>query len=397
MVLPQWRSPETISGFFLLPAMNTILSQTIITLFLCGDLMTGRGIDQILAHSAPPRLFEPSVRDARVYVEIAERANGPIPHRVDGAYVWGDAMDELRRRAPSARIANLETSLTAGGEPWPGKGIHYRMHPANTPLLTAAGLDVAVLANNHVLDWGYHGLAETLDALRQAEVQIAGAGRTLAEAEAPAVVPAGAGRVLVFAFGAESSGIPADWKASASGAGVNLLPDLTERTAAHIGELVRDVKRPGDVAIASLHWGGNWGYDISAAQRKFAHLLVERAEIDLVHGHSSHHPRPIEVYQGKLILYGCGDLVTDYEGIGGFEAYRGELGLMYFPRINAATGKLVSLEMVPMQMKKFRLNRASRQDTMWLQETLSREGQRLGTRVAIGDGNTLVLHWEEEP
>ena len=182
---------ETISGF-LLPAMNTILSQTIITLFLCGDLMTGRGIDQILAHSAPPRLFEPHVRDARIYVEIAERANGPIPHRVDGAYVWGDAMDELRRRATSARIANLETSLTVSGEPWPGKGIHYRMHPANTPLLTAAGLDVAVLANNHVLDWGYHGLAETLDALRQAEVQTAGAGHTLAEAEAPAVVPAGA-------------------------------------------------------------------------------------------------------------------------------------------------------------------------------------------------------------
>jgi poly-gamma-glutamate capsule biosynthesis protein CapA/YwtB (metallophosphatase superfamily) len=67
---------------------------------------------------------------------------------------------------------------------------------------------------------------------------------------------------------------------------------------------------------------------------------------------------------------------------------------MYFPRVDAETGKLVSLEMVPMQMKKFRLNRPSRQDVMWLRETLSREGQPLGTRVTTGDGDTLVLHWE---
>ncbi len=376
--------------------MNTILSQTLITLFLCGDLMTGRGIDQILAHSAPPRLFESYVRDARTYVEIAEQANGPIPHRVDSTYVWGDALAALQRRAPAARIVNLETSLTVDGEPWPGKGIHYRMHPANTSLLTAAAVDVAVLANNHVLDWGYRGLAETLDALRRAGVQSAGAGPTLAEAEAPAVVPVGAGRVLVFAFGAESSGIPSEWKASADGAGVNLLPDLKERTAAHIGELVRAVKRPGDVAIASLHWGGNWGYAIPSAQRKFAHLLIDQAGIDLVHGHSSHHPRPIEVYRSKLILYGCGDLITDYEGIRGYEAYRGDLGIMYFPRIDAETGQLVSLEMVPMQMKKFRLNRPSQPDVQWLRETLSRESQHQGTRLTSGDGDFLVLQWKKE-
>jgi len=376
--------------------MNTILTQTIFTLFLCGDIMTGRGIDQILAHSAPPRLFEFYVRDARVYVEIAEEVNGPIPRRVDNTYVWGDALAELQRRAPSARIVNLETSLSATGEPWPGKGINYQMHPANTPLLTAAGVDVAVLANNHVLDWGYRGLAETLDALHQAKIRTAGAGSTLLEAETPAVVPTGAGRVLVFAFGAESSGIPGAWQASAKKAGINLLPDLTERTVDRIGELVRGVKRPKDVAIASLHWGGNWGYAISSAQQKFAHLLIERAGIDLIHGHSSHHPQAIEVYRGKLILYGCGDLINDYEGIDGYEAYRGDLGLMYFPRIDAVTGKLVGLEMVPMQMKKFRLNRVSQQDIIWLQETLSREGQRLGTRVTIGEGGTLVLHWQKE-
>jgi poly-gamma-glutamate capsule biosynthesis protein CapA/YwtB (metallophosphatase superfamily) len=45
---------------------------------------------------------------------------------------------------------------------WPGKDIHYRMHPANAPCLRAAAIDCCVLANNHVLDWGYPGLRETL-------------------------------------------------------------------------------------------------------------------------------------------------------------------------------------------------------------------------------------------
>jgi len=50
-----------------------------VTLFLCGDVMTGRGIDQILSHPSPPRIYEPVVRDARMYVTLAEEVNGPVP------------------------------------------------------------------------------------------------------------------------------------------------------------------------------------------------------------------------------------------------------------------------------------------------------------------------------
>jgi poly-gamma-glutamate synthesis protein (capsule biosynthesis protein) len=377
--------------------MSRILSHAIVTLFVCGDVMTGRGIDQILPHPVSPQLFETYVRDARRYVELTERLNGPIPRRADFTYVWGDALVELRRRRPEARIVNLETSITAGGEHWPGKGIHYRMHPDNTPLLTAAGIDVCALANNHVLDWGYGGLSETLATLRRARVGTAGAGRDRAEAEAPAVVEtAGKGRVIVFSLGAPSSGIPEAWVAAADRPGVNLLPELSAEAVGRIGEQVRGVKRPGDVVVVSIHWGGNWGYDIPAAHRQFAHLLLDRAGVDLVHGHSSHHAQGIEVYRGKLILYGCGDLVTDYEGIGGYEEFRGDLGLMYFVRLDTATGKLAGLEMVPVQMRRFRLGRASRQDAAWLRDTLSREGKRLGTRVELREDGTLMLHWAEE-
>ena len=143
-----------------------------VRLFLCGDVMTGRGIDQILPYSVDPHLYEPYVRDARRYVELAERANGPIPRPVDYDYIWGDALAELARFQPDLRLINLETSITTSESQWEGKAIHYRMHPANIPCLTAAGVDGCALANNHVLDWGYPGLAETRETL--AAVGVAG-------------------------------------------------------------------------------------------------------------------------------------------------------------------------------------------------------------------------------
>ena len=96
-------------------------------LFLCGDVMTGRGIDQVLPHPSPPRIYEPVVRDARMYVALAEDVNGPVPRAVEPSYIWGDALDELKHVAPAARIVNLETSVTCSEEAWP-KGINYRMH-----------------------------------------------------------------------------------------------------------------------------------------------------------------------------------------------------------------------------------------------------------------------------
>ena len=372
------------------------LSSPTITLFLCGDVMTGRGIDQILPHPVPPQLFEPYVRDARRYVQLAERRSGPIVRPVDFAYVWGEALAELQQRRPEVKLINLETSITAAGEPWPGKGIHYRMHPANAPLLTTAGIDVAALANNHILDWGYAGLTETLATLQQAQILTAGAGDNRAAAAAPAVVElVGKGRVLVFACGVASSGIPATWGATARRAGVNFLPELSAAAVDRIAAQVRQVKRPGDVVVASLHWGGNWGYEIAPSQRQFAHGLLDRAGVDLVHGHSSHHVQGIEVYRGKLILYGCGDLLSDYEGIGNEEEFRSDLGLHYFVRLDTNTGQLAGLELVPMQTRKFRLERAAKDDAAWLRETLDREGKRFGTRVEMTGDDTLVLRWGE--
>ncbi|WP_303909557.1 CapA family protein [Thiohalomonas denitrificans] len=365
---------------------ETEIGQRQLQLFLCGDVMTGRGIDQILPHPGDPIIHEPYVRNARDYLRLAEIANGPIPHPVDFGYIWGDALDVLEAAAPDARIINLETSITTSADYWPRKGINYRMHPANTPCLTAARIDCCVLANNHVIDWGYSGLEETLETLRKAGLKTAGAGRDREEAAAPAVLDLPGGqRLLVFGFGTGSSGIPDDWAAGEERSGVNLLEALSQRNVDRLAEEKREYAAPGDLCIASIHWGGNWGYAISAEQQAFARALIE-AGFDLIHGHSSHHVKGFEIHRGRLILYGCGDFLNDYEGIGGHDAYRGDLSLMYFPFLDSGTGRLERLRMVPMRTRRFRLERAGPADTEWLASMLDREAGRFGAGVILRNG-----------
>jgi len=368
-----------------------------INLFMCGDVMTGRGIDQVLPCTSDPTLYEPYMKDARRYVEIAEVTNGPIQKPVSFSYIWGDAIDELGRLMPDLRIINLETSVTRSGDYWKTKEIHYRMNPENIPCITAAKINYCSLANNHILDWGYSGLKETLETLKRVNVKSAGAGQNLEEAETPAVMEVGRkGRVIVFSFGSVTSGIPLSWAVSKERPGVRLLKDFSDKTVQDIKERVQKLKQKGDIIVVSIHWGGNWGYQIPHEQTEFAHKLIDMAGVDLIHGHSSHHVKGIEVYQGKLILYGCGDFLNDYEGIGGYEYYRDDLALMYFASVDPSTGKLLYLQMTPTQIKRFRVNRASRADALWLRDLLNREGKKFGTRTAWNEDNTLILKSDEQ-
>ncbi|HLT11541.1 MAG TPA: CapA family protein [Micromonosporaceae bacterium] len=357
-----------------------------VTVFLCGDVMTGRGVDQILPHPGDPRLWEGYVRDARGYVKLAEAANGPIPAPVPVTWPWGDALAVLDQERPDARIINLETSITSGGEPAPGKGIHYRMSPANIGCIAAARPDVCALANNHVLDFGYQGLAETLDTLAAARISMAGAGRDAADANRPATVAIPErGRLVVRSVGTRSSGIPHSWAATGTRPGVALLADRPDRAAYAFGEELASAKEPGDIVVVSIHWGPNWGYSVSTGHVELAHLLIDSGA-DVVHGHSSHHARPIEVYRDRLILYGCGDFINDYEGIAGNEEYRPDLRVMYLATLEAGTGRLLRLRMLPMRAERMRLRRATTADVEHLCDILVQISDDFGTRCAQVDG-----------
>ena len=185
---------------------------------------------------------------------------------MDFAYVWGDALAELERVRPDARIVNLETSVTASEEAWPGKGIHYRMHPANVRCLARRRARL-LRARQQSRAWigvepGSRSPWQTL--ARRRHPHGGRRSRRCREAAAPAVIDvSGGGRVLVFAFGMESSGVPAAWARKGERSGVNLLRgSVGARRRRHRAQ-VRAHKRGGDIVVMSIHWGDNWGYRIS--------------------------------------------------------------------------------------------------------------------------------------
>jgi poly-gamma-glutamate capsule biosynthesis protein CapA/YwtB (metallophosphatase superfamily) len=352
-----------------------------VTLFLCGDVMLGRGVDQILAHPGDPRLRERLITDARDYVTLAERINDPIPRPVDGSWPWGDALPVLDDLAPDVRVINLETAVTSSDDFAAGKAVHYRMSPDNLACLLAVDPDVCVLANNHVLDFGVKGLEQTLDVLSSASLRSAGAGRDEEQARRPATVPVeGGGRVLVFAWGMASSGVPVTWDATRRSPGVAFLREPSVAAVDKVADHISKYRRTGDIIVASLHWGSNWGYDITRDQVRFAHALIDEG-VDVVHGHSSHHPRPLELYRDRLILYGCGDLINDYEGITGHEKYRADLRLLYLVSLDGSTGELVGLRMIPMRARQLRLRHASSSDLDWLRDRLDRVSRPFDVRI----------------
>lgn len=360
-----------------------------VTLFLCGDVMTGRGIDQVLPRPCPPQLHEPWVTDARDYVALAEAANGPIPRPMGFADIWGDALAELDQVGPDLRLINLETSITRSDTPWPGKGIHYRMSPENAHCLRAAGIDACALANNHVLDWGHGGLRDTLAVLDELGIAHAGAGTVDTATEPARLAPGGRGRVLFWSIGVADSGIPESWQVGEQ-AGVWWLPEASGASVDTLARRLREHRQPGDLVVVSVHWGGNWGYGVASGHRAFARRLID-AGADVIHGHSSHHPRGMELYRGRPVLYGCGDFLNDYEGIGGHEIFRPELTLMVFCRLAQTSGELRAFWLTPMRIRRFSLHRASMEEARWMRDTLNRE--RIGDSPELRLDSRGRLHW----
>lgn len=360
-----------------------------IRLGFTGDVMIGRAIDAILPHHVDGRLHESYVKHAQRYVDLAVQRNGQLSQeerRSKGfSYIWGDLLDDLN--SVDYLVINLETSLTTSEEWAPYKGIHYRSHPLNVECLRNIGVKLVTLANNHVLDFGGKGLIETLHTLKKAQIQYSGAGMTWNEATTPALIKSIDGvkpSVLVSALGFQSAGVPESWRARRDQCGLYVAHEPDEKLAQAVMNQMQIKNEPEiihqPIKVVSLHWGPNWGYEIPDSWRSFAHTLIDHGA-DIVVGHSSHHVKGIEVYKSKMIAYGMGDFLNDYEGIvgQGYEDFRDDLCCLYVPKLDSS-GNLIDLELIPGKIKHLKVQRASDpSDIAWLVQTFKEQGKTLGT------------------
>jgi poly-gamma-glutamate synthesis protein (capsule biosynthesis protein) len=221
-----------------------------------------------------------------------ERAFGPIATVLGGA---------------DLAMVNLETAVTTRGTPEP-KTFHFRAPAAAYAAVKAAGIDAVSLANNHVLDYGRVGLADTLDAAAAAGVPVFGAGRDAASAYAPWVSNVRGTRVAVLGL-SQITTLASTWGALDDRSGVALTFDVERVRGA-----VRQARSVADVVVAFLHWGPEGITCPSARQTTFTRVLVD-AGVDIIVGAHAHVLQGVGWSGRVFVAYGMGNFVW-YVGSG---------------------------------------------------------------------------------
>jgi poly-gamma-glutamate synthesis protein (capsule biosynthesis protein) len=313
-----------------------------ITLALTGDVMLGRGVNEMLRRLGP-------------------------------AHPWGDLAPLLNEA--DLTIVNLECVIANGGQPWSRwpKVFHFRADPVAIRTLQWAGVDCVTLANNHVLDFEGEALLEMLDVLQQAGIAFTGAGRNLEEARRPAILDVLGLRVGIVAFTDNEPG----WAAQAGVPGTNYIPiTLGEQALRPVRESIRLARSAGaGLVIFTIHWGPNMVRRPTRLFRRFARAVID-AGADVFFGHSAHILQGIELHNGSPIIYDSGDFVDDYV----VDAeLRNDQGLLF--RVEADWANVRRIELIPTLIHHCQVNRATAPEREAIAERVARLSAELGTSI----------------
>ena len=225
----------------------------------------------------------------------------------DPLTVFGDMIPVLS--AADLTVANLETAITEGGDAQEKQYV-FRAPAEAFDALRASGIDVVTNANNHGLDYGQSGFADTLVAARAKGYPVIGSGKDADAAYSPYLVTLHGWRVAVL--GASQVIAPElidDWAAGPGHPGIASAYDVGRLTRA-----VREARRHADVVVVYLHWGEERNPCPTDRQRTLARQLVD-AGADVVVGSHAH------VVQGSGFLRAGGRKGYVAYGLGNFLFY----------------------------------------------------------------------------
>lgn len=370
--------------------------------------MIGRIIDGLLPTSIARQSPKTCPENAAHLVDTYILRRNPELKAYNYISPWGNAVDLVR--SSNLVLANLETALTTSEMKWPGKVFNYRSHTGNVKCLTEVGIATGdrgyvSLANNHTLDWCEEGLFDTAKTLADHKIEFAGAGRTKDEAATPGVLSLGdRWAVKCWSFADH----PADWKGVDK---FNLVDHSNQSKDFMKGQIMSqdstrdDTQRTLGLKVGSMHWGPNYCWHPAKNIVDTAHWLIDECDVDVIHGHSSHHVQGAEVYKGKLIVYGCGDFVDDYAVNQEFRndlsaAWRvtvGERG--HFAYSDRQRLEVKKLEVFPNRIQLFQahLLEAGDVDHKWVEAKFRELCERFGTKVepGLGPEGQLVVQVKE--
>ncbi|MCG3179695.1 MAG: hypothetical protein BIFFINMI_02036 [Phycisphaerae bacterium] len=217
----------------------------------------------------------------------------------DVATAFGDTL-ALFRSADAAAV-NIESPLCRANAPIRKDGPNFRCDPAIAAALASAGVGLACLANNHIMDQGQAGLVETIDALEAAGVAHVGASdaRDGGDPAGPVLLERGGLRIAVVNI---AEGEFSRMRNGAGAAGLDPVAncDLTRRAAAS-----------ADLAVVVMHAGNELMLFPSPRMRQRCRELIDAGAAAVV-CHHAHVPQGIEVYRGRPIAYSLGNFLFDW-------------------------------------------------------------------------------------
>jgi poly-gamma-glutamate synthesis protein (capsule biosynthesis protein) len=203
--------------------------------------------------------------------------------------------------AADLAMVNLESAITTRGTPEP-KRFHFRAPPTAYEALRDGGIDVASIGNNHALDYGRVGLADTLDSAKAAGFPVVGAGRNVDEAYAPYLTTIRGVRIAILAM-SQVHELAEPWRPTATRSGIAMAHDRDRSVAA-----VRAAREKADVVIVFLHWGTERSRCPNGEQRSFAAAMADAGATIVVGTHA--HVPIAGGYIGKTYVhYGLGNFV----------------------------------------------------------------------------------------
>ncbi len=247
-----------------------LLASDSLSITFTGDILLDRGVRQFVEHRSVDKLFSPFV---------------------DSVFQSSDLV-----------VANLECPATKIRQP-AFKQYIFRAEPEWLQTLKAHGITHLNLANNHSVDQGRIGLADTKKNIQETGMIPVGAGDNMQEAAQPVLLASTPRNVYLLT----SLQMPLE--------NFSYLPDKTSVSHEDLDSLktrVRQLKEkdPCCYIIVSLHWGGEHTLRPVPLQRQQAHQLID-AGVDALICHHTHTLQTIEQYQGKPIYYSIGNFIFD--------------------------------------------------------------------------------------
>ncbi|WP_424528470.1 CapA family protein [Sphaerisporangium viridialbum] len=212
-------------------------------------------------------------------------------------------ISSVLRRSDLAMV-NLETAITTGGTPAPGKQFTFRAPPAALTALKAAGVDVASMANNHGMDYMQSGLRDSLAAIRASKFPIVGIGENAAEAYKPFRRTVNGNRVAIIgATQVLDSEFIQAWTATNTQGGL-----ASAKNEERLIQAVKQARKTSDTVIVHLHWGTELQKCPNPAQLALAPKLIA-AGADVIVGGHAHILLGSGYLQGRYVNYGMGNFV----------------------------------------------------------------------------------------